>query len=384
MPATNRDKQVMLSSPELARLYELLYEQRFTVGQAADAMGYTEADIRRTLNLPGGVELDPATVIAAITVKLNELDNKHRNLGNRQSVTDSRLNRVHRGTTRANAHAARLEKRVDLNEQKLDEIMQLLGGDTRTVGKALEAGRGGGRKSFIQALRQHKYDDPTIRKVIVLLDDVNLDDLTDPDLFAEVFDTLMSHGDRIAETESRLDKHDEILGEDGAHFTRLQTQVQQMTELRNPSPIPGLIVGAIVGIIAGLLWAWHNFDQSVKVNNTTVHVHSLAEDWWMSWLVGLAVGVMVFGLVTVLVSGRSSESNTETVTTTEEETHNDNRSPFQRFRDNRKAKRAERRAQEQEDREFTRHLFDRTHPFPPYPNSDHDTVAHDRQEANAR
>jgi hypothetical protein len=365
MATVNRDQQVKLTKAELARLHELLNMQ-FSVAQATAALGVKESDIRRSLHLSKDQELSPASVMAATIIQLHKLDG-------RQDITDHTLMRVHRGTTLANTRVAQLERQVR-------QLTELLGNDAPA---ALKAGQIGGRKSFINALRQRKYDDDSIRKVLVVVDDTNFDNLSDDQIFAELFDTVGSLRNEVNNLTEEVGKHSEILGEGGEHFAQLREDVTTIqntyTDLRDDSfSVIGLFVGALVGLIAGILWAWHDFDQTVRVGTAKVLIHSWAEDAWAAWLFGFAVFVIVFGLVSMFASGRQqTTSSTETVTTSEESDDSDHRLSLRERYNN---WRANRRDQEQRDREAGSRVIDTA-------SNDsrvHDTVPQDRQEANAR
>lgn len=211
----------------------------------------------------------------------------------RQRHTEHTLGRVHRGTTLANTRAARLETRVSALEQ-------LFAG---AASGTLDVQTGGGRKSFIGALRDQHVTDQEIRDVLVILDNADSDrplDITDEKLVAEMFTV-------VASLQSSARDHDGRIRNLEDSHRELRQEVQQVTSVTSTGfPWIGLGLGIIVGIVVGVIWGLtdplHYAHESLVVQ---------------SWLIGIAAGLVVLAFAFVLAR---SKSKTTTSTTAEEST----------------------------------------------------------------
>lgn len=199
--------------------------------------------------------------------------------------------RLHRGVSEANHRAAKLETR-------LGAIEKFLAGDE--LAEALKAGQTGGRKSFVQALRDHRVTDEHIRQTLTILEGDEVD-LNDADMFAEMFTSYQS-------LYARVDTLD-------ATVISLQNDVRSVNSERVPLWV--WIVSAVLGVIAGLWWSSYDWgsathvstskvDTSVgkaTVENTTV-LQSATNNWIVAVIAGLAVFVLILWLLSLLSDKR--------------------------------------------------------------------------------
>ncbi len=90
-------------------------------------------------------------------------------------------------------HTALFDDKEDTGLVRAHQKIEELGIDQAALAQAFKEAQEGGRKSFIQALRRHHVDDSMIRYVLDIIDnEANLDDLSDSDLFANLFSSFRS------------------------------------------------------------------------------------------------------------------------------------------------------------------------------------------------
>jgi hypothetical protein len=181
-------------------------------------------------------------------------------------------------------------------------------------------------------------------------------------------------------------EHEEVLGPNGKHFSELQGKVTNIERIHTNqqgdsfSPI-GFVLGCVAGLIVGIVWAKHNFDQAVTASNTTVTVHSWANNWWAAWLIGIGVFAIVYGLVSLFASASSSRTGTTKTTTTTKKSDDDTDTSSHRSPKGRYATwRANRRVEDERDKQAGSRVIDNA----VKPPEEHHETLPNRQEANAR
>lgn len=258
-----------------------------------------------------------------------------------------------RGVETANRRATNLEKRVSALEQ-------LFAG---AASGTLDVQTGGGRKSFIGALREQHIDDERIRKVLVILDDDRELDLTDEQLFAELFTVVDSVQSTVADHAGRIRNLEDS-------HRMLRQEVQQVTSVTSTGfPWIGLGLGVIVGIIVAIIWSLtdplHYAHESLVVQ---------------SCLIGIAAGLVVLAFAFVLARSKSKTITTAEESTDEADDHSNGW--WANFRHNYNANRAPHDAATADDTTHTSHAADQTEEVPTHStrSADHNSP----QEANAR
>lgn len=255
---TNPPRKRADRNPLSARIAKL--EQLVNAGMnetfAAKIVGMTDDEVRDALRIPANTELNDEVLVSALT---------------------KRVAKNRSGAEKANERASKLERRVSA-------IEEYLGSDNAEA--ALKAGQAGGRKSFIQALRDRKVSDDDIRKVLVIVDNGELE-LSDADLFGELYTAHTSLRACVEEHETRLTNVEEVVEdlETGGH-----------------TPWWGWLLGLVVGLIVWwLVWLMpYGVNGSVRDENDQV-VGSFSGGWHSGWF-GLAIGLVVMGIIALLTT----------------------------------------------------------------------------------
>lgn len=202
-------------------------------------------------------------------------------------------------------HDSALEK-VNETIKKLEERL----GDG-TIDTALKAGSAGGIKSFVQYLRDAKATDSDIREALGIFTDVNLDELTDGETFAEYVTNAQAITRAMRE---QVNGHATEIKSLRGSVTAVTGRVT-MLESANRLPVWVWLFAAVVGVVAGLIWNAADFSHQVtaKAGDVTINmtVSSVADAAWVALIFGLAIGLAVLGIFSLVTGNRRKISTTE-------------------------------------------------------------------------
>lgn len=284
-------KPAPFTTEQIKRLGQLL-EGHLVAPAALKAVGLTEQQLREA-GFKG--VLNSQNLVAWLSAKTVDHDV-------RLGITEQTANTA---VARAEDVAARLAAYMESNELQLDALRI-----------ALQAGAIGGRKSFITALRAAKVTDQQIRQVIVLVDDGNEIDLTDEQLFAEVFESMRSLRADVTTLTGRVDVHERVLGPEGRNITSLTGRVRHLEDaVVGRFPKWGWLVVGVVAVVAGLFWHAQNFTivKSTVVGDVTVVQTSTSPGgiWWYPWAIGFFTAIVTWGIIAFFTGRARSRTRTD-------------------------------------------------------------------------
>lgn len=258
-----RASQTPLSArvTKLEQLVKAGMSERF----AAKIVGLSEDEVRDALRIPSSDELTNEVFVTALT---------------------KRVAKNRSGAETANERASKLERRADDTETRVAAIEEFLGRDNAAA--ALEGGKDGGRKSFIQALRDRRVSDDDIRRTLVIVDDGELE-LSDADMFGELYTAYVSLRACVEEHETRL------------------THVEQVVEDIDTStyvPLLGWLMALAVGIVVWFIFWLNPYGATGPLMDGNGKIIGSSSMGWHAGKLGLGMGIMAFGIV--LLIARSS------------------------------------------------------------------------------
>jgi hypothetical protein len=252
-----------------------------------------EADVRNALGIEPDVELTAEVLHAAVIDRIARLEDD--------------VNNLKKDARRSQADFKALEKAVAEDHDnmvhrvipRIQTVEEILGEHA----EALQEGVNGGRKSFIQALRDRNVSDDDIREVLVILDDGNELNLNDSDLFAETYTKIATYGPRLSQVEQDVDNiRKEVVV--------IREQVTEVVDGGKVKPI-GFLIGTVAAVLAFLLM---RAMQGGSFDNN--------RDFGFAFFLSAAIG---FGVAFCTVGyGSSSKKNTsssKSETTTSDESN---------------------------------------------------------------
>ena len=321
-PRTPRPTPVHLTPAQKNRLRELLNGSFSSAPNLAlRAVGIDEALLRQCISLPEG-ELATADILHALADEVRAVKTVQATQARRLDEHGKAIAGLKPALTAAHGKADALDRRI----KALESII-----GTPRFAAALEAGVNGGRKSFIKALRDAKVTDEHIREVLVLVDDGNEVDMTDEQLFGQLFESVRSTRADLTTLTGRVDDHARILGPEGTNITSLRGRVTHVEhahdELKQSIVVSSRIspaawfTGLTVFLLSWFMFSRNNWvvDSVTKINGADIHTigELPMNHWWyqavMSGFIGLVAFAIIWGMQRNRVrSATSSSTRTNT------------------------------------------------------------------------
>lgn len=206
--------------------------------------------------------------------------------------------------------------------ERITELNNVLNGRIDVMQQAIEAMQRG-RKSFISTLRDAGVTDEQIRETLIILGNGDGEvDLTDDELFTEMFTAFMTHkhetnvrlnaidggqapgpDDNIHALNARINAVATTLGE-----TRRELFRRDSNDSLNPL---GWVAAVVLGVLAGVVWALVDWTETLGIQvgtqtGTAELDYSVLNSGWFPFVVGAGV----FCLVAVIASFFPRGSNT--------------------------------------------------------------------------
>lgn len=119
---------------------------------------------------------------------------------------------------------------------------------------------------------------------------------------------------RQCQTDERVDKIDLRLAN---HNERIEANASAIAFVRSRIdsfgvPIWAYVVGAIAGVVAGVVWANHDWTETVQAGQQAISVvNSNAATWWAAVICGIAVAMVV---TSILAAFTNATGNNDTQT----------------------------------------------------------------------
>jgi len=231
---------------------------------AAKIVGLTDEEVREALDVPKAAKLTDEVVVTALV---------------------STAAKAKRGAENANERASKLERR-------LSEMEKFLGNEN--FAEALLAGREGGRKSFIAVLRDNHVSDDDIRRVLIMLDDGKELNLSDEQLFYELYSSHVALRACVEQHDTRL--------------TRVEQTVEQI-DGSSHIPLWGVLVALVLGLgVWFFVWLAPYGVHGTVVGSDGQATGSFNGGWSSGWL-GFGLGILTAGVV-LLLSARTGSRRT--------------------------------------------------------------------------
>lgn len=229
---------------------------------AAKIVGLTDEEVREALDVPKAAKLTDEVVVTALV---------------------STAAKAKRGAENANERASKLERR-------LSEMEKFLGNENFT--EALSAGREGGRKSFIAVLRNNHVSDDDIRRVLVILDDGEELNLSDEQLFYELYSSHVALRACVEQHDTRL--------------TRVEETVENL-DGSSHYPLWGVLAAPVAGIVVWLVVWLNPYGVHGTVTGSNGQATGTFDGGWQSGWLGFGLGILTAGVV-LLLSARTTGS----------------------------------------------------------------------------
>lgn len=251
-------------------------------------------------------------------------------LGKQQRIARLRADRQQSQLDRHGNMLRVLDSRVVETHDRVVQLEAMVGVDPDTLQKALKAGSTGGERSFIRTLRSKGVSDDDIRKAFSILkqDGDGELDFDNADAFGELFREFVSFRETTQEqldaVEGKVDIIETQIASARGDIVELSKTVKAQS---GKVPLFAWIIAAALGLAGFLWWLFRDWGTVAKTVTSTVKtdvgtatvdntltMRPAGDHWYFALLFGVAIFLVVLGLVSLFTGVKKTETTTTSTT----------------------------------------------------------------------